>query len=265
MTDILIAPPSLEPVTLAEAKSNMRVTWSDDDAKITDWIGEAREQIEELCDLALVLQSRRLLLDRFPSEIEMFRKPLRAVQSIQYLDVDGVLQTLATSQYRVDKASHPARITQEYNVTWPGTHPVMHAVRVNYTAGILLPFTADAGTDVVTAAGHGYADADIVQVSTLGGVLPTGLAAATNYHVRDATADALKLAAAAGGAAIDITGAGTPPNVLGTVPRRARSLILLLVAHRHENREPVNIGSSVNEIPMAAQHLFDQLRATWRA
>jgi len=47
---------------------------------------------------------------------------------------------------------------------------------------------------------------------TLVGVLPTGITAGTVYYVRDKTTDTFKIAATAGGSAIDITGAGTVPN-----------------------------------------------------
>jgi len=44
-----------------------------------------------------------------------------------------------------------------------------------------------------------------------------------------------------------VAGYGTTPE---TVPEPTRHLILLLVAHYYENREPVNIGNVANEIPL---------------
>lgn len=255
MTDILVAPATVEPVTRQQAKDQMRVTIADEDTLIDRLIAAARGHVETICNRALVLQSRRLLLDEFPDCIEIFRAPMRAVQSIQYLDDAGALQTLAASQYRVDKHSIPARITPAVDVSWPSTYEVPNAVLVNYTAGHLVPFIADAGTDVLTAAGHGFADADISQVATMGGVLPTGLVAATNYHIRDAAANTLKLAAAAGGSAIDITGAGTAPNVLGALAADLQHAILMLIAHWSENREAVVVGAVSAEVERAFNDL----------
>lgn len=243
MTDILIAPPTVEPLSRQQAKDHLRVTTSDEDALIDGLIVAARSHVEGYLGAALVLQSRRLLLDGFPAYIDLEHGPVRAVQSIQYLDEAGELQTLAADQYRLDKYSRPARITPEYDVTWPATRPVTNAVIVNYTAGHLVPFVADAGTDVLTAAGHGFANADISQVETIGGTLPTALAASTNYHVRDAAADTLKVSASAGGAAVDITGAGIAPNVLGYLPREIRHAMLLLIGHWYVNRESVVTGT----------------------
>lgn len=231
MTDILIAPPTVEPLTRVQAKLHLRATATQEDALVDAIIAGARSYAEQFCTRALVLQSRRLYLDCFPGCIDLFWGPVRAVQSVQYLDEAGALQTLATTQYVVDRSSRPARITQAVDVTWPATYQVPNAVRVNYTAGHLLPFTADAGTDVCTATGHGFVDADITQVATLGGVLPTALSASVNYHVRDATDNTLKLAATAGGAAIDITAAGTVPNVLGLLDKEIEQALQLLVQY----------------------------------
>jgi hypothetical protein len=69
----------------------------------------------------------------------------------------------------------------------------------------------DASTDTLDSVGHGLADADkVVALSPrqTGQSLPTGLSEGTVYHVRDSAADTFKLAATAGGAAIDLTSKG---------------------------------------------------------
>lgn len=67
-------------------------------------------------------------------------------------------------------------------------------------------YTVNTSTDVFTSAGHGYADGD--KIVFVNGTVPTGLTAGTIYFVRDSTTDTFKVAATAGGSAIDITGAG---------------------------------------------------------
>lgn len=260
MTDILIAPPTVEPLTRTQAKLHLRKTDTAEDSLVDAIIAAARGHVERHCTKALVLQTRRLILDCFPACIDIEWAPLRAVQSIAYLDDEGELQTLAADQYRVDKHSKPARITPAYDVTWPTTYPVPNAVLVTYTCGYVAPFTADAGTDALAAAGHGLEDADIVQVATIGGTLPTGIAAATNYHVRDAAADTLKLAAAAGGAAIDITGAGTTPNVLGILPKEIEAAMLLLIGDLEQYRSDVITGTIVASLPRGVEALLDPFK-----
>lgn len=230
-TDIVISPPTVEPLSRTQAKLHLKSTTAAEDALVDAMIAAARGHAEKFCSRALVLQTRRLLLDEFPWCIKLEWGPVRAVQSVQYLDEAGNLQTLAADQYVVDKHSLLARIKRQPEVSWPSTRQVPNAVIVTYTAGMLVPFTANPATDVLTAAGHGFADADITQAVTIGGTLPTGLVASTNYHVRDATADTLKLAAAAGGAAIDITAAGTPPNALGRMDKEVEQALQLLVQY----------------------------------
>lgn len=69
-------------------------------------------------------------------------------------------------------------------------------------------YTFVAGTDVFTVLAHGYADGEMVVF--INGTCPTGLTEGTVYYVRDATTDTFKVAATAGGTAIDVS--GTPAD-----------------------------------------------------
>jgi len=68
--------------------------------------------------------------------------------------------------------------------------------------------TVDTGTEVCTSNGHPFADGDLVTVSSTT-TLPSPLLASTLYEIRDATSSTFKLAATAGGPAIDLTTTGT--------------------------------------------------------
>lgn len=74
-------------------------------------------------------------------------------------------------------------------------------------------FTADYSTDIITAAGHGYINADSVKLTNAGGALPGGLALATEYYVIYIDSATFKLATtyqnAVDSVAIDITSTGT--------------------------------------------------------
>jgi hypothetical protein len=52
-----------EPVTLTEAKTQCRVTFSDDDTELTAMITRARKFIENYCNISIVLQTIRVLAD----------------------------------------------------------------------------------------------------------------------------------------------------------------------------------------------------------
>ena len=139
--------PSVEPVSLADAKAHLRVDFGDDDAIIRSLIIAARQQCEERTRRALITQTHQLILDCFPGAvleealifggdpILLPRSPVLSVTSIQYVDDQGDTVTLSASAYRSDIYSHVPRITPAYGYTWPTTRPVSNAVTVTYQAG----------------------------------------------------------------------------------------------------------------------------------
>jgi uncharacterized phiE125 gp8 family phage protein len=54
---------STEPVSLNEAKTQLRITYTADDAEITSMIKRARKQIENYCNISIVPQRIQLLAD----------------------------------------------------------------------------------------------------------------------------------------------------------------------------------------------------------
>ena len=63
----LVTAPASEPVSLTEAKAHLRLDSADDDSLITALIRSARETAEAHMRRALVSQTWRLSLDRFPA------------------------------------------------------------------------------------------------------------------------------------------------------------------------------------------------------
>ncbi len=136
----LLTAPSVEPVTLTEAKLHCRVD-SDitaDDDFLTEKIQAAREHCEKHLGQAFFTQSWRLWLDDFPEEdcpIEVPLPPLQSITSVQYLDTSGDTQTLATTVYGVDSASRPGRIYLKQGQSWPSVRLQAHPVWVDFLAG----------------------------------------------------------------------------------------------------------------------------------
>lgn len=75
-------------------------------------------------------------------------------------------------------------------------------------AGLSATYTADAGTDVLTSAGHGLSNGQIVRLDSTS-FPPGGLSLGTNYYVINKTTDTFQLSLTSGGSAIDITTAGS--------------------------------------------------------
>lgn len=76
-------------------------------------------------------------------------------------------------------------------------------------------FTADASTNILTANGHELIDGEDVTLKTTN-TLPGGLVTQKRYYAVNATTNTLQLATQPGGAAIDITSAGTGTHTLLT-------------------------------------------------
>jgi uncharacterized phiE125 gp8 family phage protein len=126
-----------EPLTLAQAKSHLRVDFVDDDDLIEAEIAAARQQIEGFLKQSLILQTWRYRIDFcWPREIRLPVGPLRTTTglSIQYVDADGATQTLATTEYQVS-LGQTGIIRPAWSKSWPTLRPVMDAVTVEFKAG----------------------------------------------------------------------------------------------------------------------------------
>ncbi len=131
----LITAPSVEPVSLVEAKAYLSVETDDDNVMISSFIVSAREQAEEIMRRALITQTWELVLDCFPVEFMVPLPNLQSVTSIKYIDGAGTEQTLSGTLYQVDIDGEPGRIVPAYGCAWPITRSQINAVRVRYVAG----------------------------------------------------------------------------------------------------------------------------------
>ena len=135
MSLVLFAGPTIEPLTVQEATDFARISESSEDDLVEGLIRSARSHVETLCGRALITQTWDLYLDEFPCGIEVPRPPLQQVTFIKYIDSEGALQTLASSEYTVDNKSEPGRIVPAYGKSWPGTRYEPNAVQVRFVAG----------------------------------------------------------------------------------------------------------------------------------
>lgn len=131
----LITAPAAEPVTEAEVITRTGIGDNVASADTTALIKSARTWAEEFCGRAFVTQTWEKRLDAFPAEIELARGPVQSITSVKYVDTDGVLQTLASSEYTLDDYEQNGIIYPAYGVTWPSTRDEPNAVRVQFVAG----------------------------------------------------------------------------------------------------------------------------------
>lgn len=142
----LVTAATAEPVTLVEAKNQIRVDITDDDGYIAGLISVARARAETISRRALITQTWDWVFDAWPrgDTLTVPLPPLQSVTSITYTDDDGNSDTIASADYIVDTDSEPGRIVLKSSATWPGvTLQEANAITVRFVAGY-----GDAGNDV---------------------------------------------------------------------------------------------------------------------
>lgn len=140
----LVTAPAAEPVTLTEAKLHCRVDGNDEDTAISLLISDARTWAERFTRRALMPQTWRGWLDRFPDgtgalkySMEIPLAPVTAIASIKYTDVAGVLTTITGTDYQLDAKAQGKfpRVLPAYGISWPYAREDVNAVVVEFTAG----------------------------------------------------------------------------------------------------------------------------------
>lgn len=142
MTRLRTLPPEAEPVTLAEAKSYLRLQSDSEDALLGGLIRAAREDVERATGTALIDQGWRLLLDAWPASAVAFLSPhpVKQVTSVTAYGSEGEAWVVDPDDYLLDANARPARLHFEKR---PEPLRVMNGIEIDFTAGF-----GEAGPDV---------------------------------------------------------------------------------------------------------------------
>lgn len=137
MTLRLITAPAAEPISLADAKLQCRVSGSGEDALINLYIKAARLRCEALTESALITQTWESVLDAFPTSggaLELRRPPVVSVTSVKYVAADtGTLTTLDPGAYTADIVTYPGWVLPVDS--WPATADQANAVQARFVCG----------------------------------------------------------------------------------------------------------------------------------
>lgn len=152
--------PTSDPVTVAEAKSYLRVDGSDDDTIIGIMIKSATAVIEKYIDQKLIQQTWYQYMDRFPyrtvdawwdgvkelpvSElytpepaIKLMIGPLVSVNAFNTYADDGVAVLFDSSNYVIDTAGPFGRIALKLGGVWPTTIlRKVNGIEIDFTVGM---------------------------------------------------------------------------------------------------------------------------------
>lgn len=155
---VLVTAPTTEPVTPEELRLHLR-TDATDFPDAAAYIKDARHEIENMTGVAMITQSWRLALDRWPTggeawwdgvrdgsigdlygnavrSIELPKWPLQSITSCTVYDEDSnsTAVTVATV-FDVDTYRFPARMTLKRGQTWPVALRASNAIEIVYVAG----------------------------------------------------------------------------------------------------------------------------------
>jgi uncharacterized phiE125 gp8 family phage protein len=146
---VLTSAPEVEPLTVQEAKDNLKVSGIDEDTRIEGLITSARLWCEGYTNRSFIKQTRTQYMDDFwqpcdyrpvrdRAAIELLQGPLldvlgTTVISVKYYDEADVLKTLDPSEYWIDsKRPVPSIYVKK---SWPTTKVRPNAVEIAYYAG----------------------------------------------------------------------------------------------------------------------------------
>lgn len=117
----IATPPVLEPLTLDELKEHLRVSGTDEDVLIGDYLAAARGWAEEYTGRALLTQTWDVYFRAWPGlrGFELPMPPLQSVTHIKYTPEGAAQETLSASTYQVLTMTEPARVVLAYNQEWP--------------------------------------------------------------------------------------------------------------------------------------------------
>jgi len=127
--------PATEPITLVEAKSHLRVDFSDDDTYIGTLITTARKYCEQYTNRVFITQTWRLNLDYFSNPFYLPVNPVQSVTTVKYYDENEAQQTLSAGDYQVDLLSDNAQIYEGIIANYPSIGDTINPIEVIFVAG----------------------------------------------------------------------------------------------------------------------------------
>lgn len=129
----MITSPLIEPVTMGDVRSFLRLAENGEEETLTRLIKTAREMLEQRCGMALIEQCWSLQLHNWPvsDRIALYKYPLRSVDRIYSQGWDGGNVELNPADWQLNSINRPARIT----INRPQNINPARSLTVEFTAG----------------------------------------------------------------------------------------------------------------------------------
>ncbi|MEM7619806.1 MAG: head-tail connector protein [Pseudomonadota bacterium] len=137
MVLVLTSGPSVEPISLTEAKAFLRVDDTNEDTLISSLITASRIHVEVSLGQGLITQNWSYLIDAWPSERDIFLpiKPVQSISEIVTYDNSDVATIYAASNYTVDKVSDMPRVVLKHGAAAPVPIKHINGIEVKMVVG----------------------------------------------------------------------------------------------------------------------------------
>lgn len=198
-TNQLITAPSIEPVTVDQLRSHLRLDTTVDDEYLETLITAARELFEEQTQRSLIQQTWSSFLDAAPcggdglgwwdgvrqgsikqnqpNKIELPKLPVYAFDFIKSYDDDDTATEFDADNYHVELWASPVYVALKNGAVWPTPTRSTNGLEFRYKSGY-----GPNATDVPAAirqclmilAAHWYENREIVVIGTITSTLPQG-------------------------------------------------------------------------------------------
>lgn len=134
---VRVTAPATAPISLAEAKTQMRVESSDDDGIIQRLIDAAVAfvDVQGALGKAMITQTWGQWLSPNPSTVYLSLGPVQSVSAIKYYDVDGALQTATLADFNVFGTPNRISVSPKSGKAWPVTQTRDDAIKIEYVIG----------------------------------------------------------------------------------------------------------------------------------
>ena len=133
----LIDPPMVEPISLSEAKEQLRVDFDDDDSIIARLISTAVAFTDAKGALgkAMITQKWRQYVGQQTGAVRLLINPVQTVTRIRFFDPDGNEQNDDLNNYNVFATNGFTIIQPKPGFDWPETEDRPDAIGIEYEAG----------------------------------------------------------------------------------------------------------------------------------
>lgn len=138
MPYIVTFPPTVEPVTLAEAKAQIRVLEGElsEDGLISAYIIAARDYAESVTGLSLMQQTIEEYFDRWQCHFNLSKTPVSEISKVEYIpEGETDYDTWDDTNYYEDLVSAPARVMKSVDSSFPALARRPNPIRITYKAG----------------------------------------------------------------------------------------------------------------------------------